>query len=138
MASSKKIVTLMLITLVGLAFTGCGNSNPASVAALDTAPPAVPANLSVDYASGAATISWAANNVNADLAGFIVTREHSGVSESLVASPSMITSYTDASPLAGASMYHVYAVDFAGNQSAVATTYLTVAGGAHRPGQLGN
>ncbi len=137
MASSKKIVTLMLITLVGLAFTGCGDSGPVGVAAVDTAPPAVPANLDVQYTNGAATISWAANTVNPDLAGFIVSRERNGASEALVSSPAMITSYTDPSPLFGSSTYHVYAVDLAGNQSAVSSTNLTISG-AHRPGHYSN
>lgn len=128
MATNKKIATLMLITLVGLAFTGCSDSNDSVLApTVDTAPPAVPANVDLQYADGAATISWAANTVDADLAGYIVERERYGVSETLVASPALITSYVDNAPLSGSSMYHVYAVDNSGNQSAVSTTYLTVA-----------
>ncbi len=129
MVSNKKIVTLVLITVVGLAFTGCSDNDSAVVApvAIDTAPPAVPADIDLAYASGAATISWAANTVDADLAGYIVIRERYGVSETLVGTPALINSYVDNAPLTGSSQYHVYSVDTTGNQSAVSTTYLTVA-----------
>ena len=138
MASNKKIAILMLITLVSLAFTGCSdsNDNPAAVI-IDTAPPAVPAELDLDFSDGYATISWAQNTVDADLAGYVVTRERYGVVEGLVASPAMINSYIDANPLSGSSQYHVYSVDTSGNASAVSTTYLTVAL-AHPTGELSN
>ena len=65
MASNKKIMTLMLITLVSLAFTGCSDTddNPAAVV-IDTAPPAVPAQLDLDYSNGSATITWATNQTS--------------------------------------------------------------------------
>ncbi len=128
MASNKMIMTLMLIALVSLAFTGCSDSddNPAAVV-LDTAPPAVPAELDLQYSDGSATISWAQNTVDSDLAGYIVTRERYGVVEDMVAAPALINSYIDANPLSGSSEYHVYSVDTSGNASAVSTTYLTVA-----------
>lgn len=138
MASNKKIMTLMLIALVSLAFTGCSDSddNPAAVV-LDTAPPAVPAELEMDYSNGSATISWAQNTVDSDLAGYIVTRERYGVTEDLVSAPAMINSYIDANPMSGSSQYHVYSVDTSGNASAVTTTYLTVALG-HQSSELSN
>jgi hypothetical protein len=138
MASYKKIMTLMLIALVSLAFIGCSdsNDNPAAVV-LDTAPPAVPAELDLQYSDGSATISWAQNAVDADLAGYIVTRERYGVVEDMVAAPALINSYIDANPLSGSSEYHVYSVDTSGNASAVSTTYLTVALG-HQSGELSN
>lgn len=136
MASSKKILALICITLVGFAFTGCSDDSATPAApAIDTAPPAVPANLDLAYDGAAAVISWDNNTVDADLAGYIVVRERNGVSENLVASPALIHTYVDAAPLLGASMYHVYAVDAAGNQSAVSTTYLTVSRG-HQVGEL--
>ncbi len=136
MASNKKIMTLMIITLVGLAFAGCSDSDtsPAAVA-IDTAPPAVPTNLDVDYSSGVATISWAANTVDADLAGYIVDREKNSVRESLVSTPALITAYVDNDPLIGASQYIIYAVDTSGNRSAVATINLEVSLG-HQTGEL--
>ena len=138
MASNNKIMILMLIALVSLAFTGCSDSddNPAAVV-LDTAPPAVPAELDMDYSNGSATISWAQNTVDSDLAGYIVTRERYGVSEDLVSAPAMINSYIDANPMSGSSQYHVYSVDTSGNASAVSTTYLTVALG-HQSSELSN
>jgi hypothetical protein len=128
MASNKTIMTLMLIALVSLAFTGCSDSddNPAAVV-LDTAPPAAPAELDLQYSDGSATISWAQNTVDSDLAGYVVTRERYGVVEDLVSAPALINSYIDANPMSGSSEYHVYSVDTSGNASAVSTTYLTVA-----------
>ena len=140
MVSNKKIVTLVLITVVGLAFTGCSDNETAALVApvaIDTAPPAVPANVDLQYSDGSATISWAANTVDSDLAGYLVVRERYGVSETLVAAPALINSYVDAAPLTGSSMYHVYAVDTAGNESAVSTTYLTVSVG-HQESELAN
>lgn len=125
MVSNKMIVTLMLISIVALA--GCSDDSPVSPATyVDTAPPAVPANLSVDYSSTAATINWDMSTVDADLAGYIVIREHDGVSDTLVGVPAMISNYVDASPKAGFNEYHVYSVDLVGNQSAVATIGLAV------------
>jgi len=138
MVSNKKIGSLVLITLISLAFVGCSDSdNSATAPVIDTAPPAVPASLDLAYAGGSATISWAVNSVDADLAGYVVTRERNGVSENLVASPALINSYVDADPLLGSSMYHVFSVDTSGNQSAVSTTYLTITR-SHRTSQLEN
>lgn len=128
MATSKKIMTLMLIAVVGLAFTGCSDNGSNAVIApvVDTAPPAVPADVSLQYDSGTATISWAANNVDQDLAGFVVVRQHNGSSQALVQAPVMVTSFADGNAPVGTSVYHVYAVDLSGNQSAVSSAYLTV------------
>lgn len=128
MVSNKKIVTLVLITVVGLAFTGCSDNETASVVApvvIDTAPPAVPAEVDAYFSGDSAVITWAQNSVDSDLAGFIVVRDRYGVSSDLVASPAMINSYIDHNPLAGVTTYHVYSVDTSGNQSAVSSTSLT-------------
>ena len=83
----------------------------------------------MDYAARWPYINWDISTVDADLAGYIVTREHYGITEILVATPAMISSYEDPNPPVGTSMYHVYAVDESGNQSAVATVTLTVVTG---------
>ena len=126
MASKKMIVALLILGLVAVA-TGCSDSKSPVVAAPDTAPPALPSNLDVVFTSGAAMISWDQNVVDSDLAGYIVTRERLGEVETLVGTPTLMTSFEDASPLLGSSAYHVFAVDTSGNESAVATTYLMVA-----------
>lgn len=129
MVCNKKIVTLALVTLVGLAFVGCSDSDTTTqptAAVIDTAPPSLPANVNLAYSGGVATISWDVNNVDQDLAGYVVLREQDSVSKALVPTPTMIQSYTDSAPLSGTSQYHVYAVDTSGNQSAVSSTYLTV------------
>ena len=126
MASKKMIVTTLILGLVAVA-TGCSDSNNPIVAAPDTAPPALPSNLDVEFTAGVAVVSWDINSVDSDLAGYIVTRERSGETETLLATPTLVTTFQDDAPLTGSSSYHVYAVDPSGNESAVATAYLMVA-----------
>jgi hypothetical protein len=123
MATKKMIVTFMLIALAAMA--GCSDDNPATpTGTVDTAPPAVPANLSVEYGVTQATLTWEMSTVDNDLAGYVVIRENYGVSDTLVSTPRMIDSYVDADPRPGTSVYNVYAVDTSGNASAVATVAL--------------
>ena len=96
---------------------------------IDTAPPAVPANLSVQYEGGSALVNCDMSTVDTDLAGYIVIREHNGVSEILVGTPIWNNNYEDPNPPSGVSLYHVYAVDTSGNQSAIATVSLTTSTG---------
>jgi hypothetical protein len=125
MVSNKMILTLMIIAVTALA--GCSDDNPVTPMTLvDTAPPAVPANVSVDHNSTGAVINWDMSTVDTDLAGYIVIRERDGVSDTLVGTPALISSYEDANPLSGYSEYHIYAVDHAGNQSAIASVGLVV------------
>jgi hypothetical protein len=127
MVSKKMIVTILLTAIVALTGAGCSDDNPVSpTTALDTAPPAVPANLSADYSGNGAVINWDLSTVDTDLAGYIVVREHDGVTDTLVSTPSMISSYQDMSPMTGTNVYHVYSVDHVGNMSAVATVSLTI------------
>jgi fibronectin type 3 domain-containing protein len=130
MASSKKIVALICISLVTLFAVGCSDdSNPVSTPTpVDTAPPAVPANLDVNLSNGTAVVNWAANTTDSDLAGYIVTRDSYGNVETLVGDPTLITSYADEAPLMGTTTYNVYAVDEAGNESAVASVELIITG----------
>ena len=130
MVSNRMIVTFLLITIVALAGAGCSDDNPVTPGTpIDTAPPAVPANLSVDYNAETAVVNWDLSTVDTDLAGYIVIREHNGVSEILVRTPALISSYEDPNPPSGVSLYHVYAVDTSGNQSAMASVSLTTSTG---------
>lgn len=125
MVSNKMIVTIMLIAAATLVCTGCSDDSPVTpTTVIDTAPPAVPANLSVDHSDDSATINWDTNTVDTDLAAYVVTRERYGVTETLVST--LETTYVDPNPRAGSTLYHVYAVDQAGNMSAVATVSLTI------------
>ncbi len=127
MVSKKMIVTFMLIAATTMVGAGCSDDNPVTpTTSIDTAPPAVPANLNVEYDFENAQINWDMNTVDLDLAGYIVTRERYGITQVLVGTPTMITSYEDPNPQGGISQYHVYAVDQSGNESAVATVTLTV------------
>ena len=136
MASNKKLMTLTLIALVALAFTGCSSDDPNPAAVIiDTAPPAVPANLQMEYSGSAATISWAQNTVDVDLAGYVIMRKNGITMETLVATPALQSSYVDDNPLYGLSTYQVYAVDTAGNQSAVSSVSLMATRQHARPVQ---
>ena len=127
MVSNKMIVTFMLIVIASMAFAGCSDDNPVTtMIPVDTAPPAVPANLSVDYTNNSAVVNWEMSTVDPDLAGYIVTRERYGVTKTLIGTPVLISNYEDTNPLAGSTLYHVYAVDHAGNESAVASVSLTI------------
>jgi len=141
MVTNKKIVTLVLIAIVGLAFTGCSDNETASVVApavIDTAPSAVPAEVDAYFTGDSAIITWAQNSVDSDLAGFIVVRERYGVSSDLLATPAMVNSYVDHNPLAGVTTYHVYSVDTSGNQSAVSSTSVTRALDDNDRGEMAN
>ena len=130
MASSKKFVALFCITLISLVAIGCSDddANPLTTTPdpVDTAPPAVPANLSVAYDADldAALISWAENTVDTDLAGYVVSRDYYGDVDVLVGTPAMINDFQDDAPLMGTSTYNVFSVDTSGNQSAVASVEL--------------
>ena len=127
MFSNKMIVTFMLIAIATLACAGCSDDNPViPVNPVDTAPPVVPANLSVDYTTNKAVINWEENTVDTDLAGYIVTRENGSVTDVLVDTPIRECSFEDERPPVGVNQYHVFAVDLAGNESAVATVGLTI------------
>lgn len=134
--ASKKILTLLFVALAIFA-VGCSDDSPVTPNNIDTAPPAVPSDLAADYSGTNATISWAANTVDQDLAGYLVTRENNGVTDTLVASPEMITSFADPAPRGGVNTYHVIAVDETGNQSAVASISLTILRG-HETQDLAN
>jgi hypothetical protein len=127
MANKKMIATTLILGLMVVA-TGCSDSKNPVTAAPDTAPPALPSNLEVAFDGGVAIVSWAENTVDSDLAGYVVTRERQGEVETLVATPTLMTSFEDESPLLGSSSYHVYAVDTSGNESAVVTAHRMVAG----------
>jgi len=77
MASKKLILTLACVTALALVATGCGSDDDSSPTApvVDTAPPALPANLAVAYdqAQDLAVVSWAPNSTITRFAGFPVS-----------------------------------------------------------------
>lgn len=132
MSSIKTIVTLALITALSIVSIGCSDTtDPVTVVdppvVIDTAPPAVPANLDSDYADGQLTISWDANTTDSDLAGFVLRRDNYGVITELVASPAILQSFQD-SPAVGLNIYEIYSVDQVGNESAIASIEYRVDG----------
>lgn len=130
MANTKKILIAMLLTVMAVMAVGCSDNNPVAVDnPVDTAPPAAVYAVrgNYDVTTGTATISWAPNTVDSDLAGYIVTRENKGDVVSLVATPTLSTQIADPNPQPGVNMYSVYAVDQAGNESAVQQTSVVLA-----------
>jgi len=138
MAGKTMIKILMLLALIALA-SGCGSDDPAAPVSIDTAPPAVPTNLAADYipGQGGVTLSWDANTVDADLAGYVVDKVHQGVTTALVATPIMVPTCQDPNPANGVTTYYVYAVDLAGNESAVAMATISLVG-SHSDGDPTN
>ena len=127
MASKKMIAMTLILGLVALA-TGCSDSTTAPVTTPDTAPPTPAGNVTVAFVDGVAMLSWDIEAVDADLAGYVVTREHNGATVVLLEAPTLVTTVEDAAPGLGTSIYHVYAVDTTGNESAPATTQLLLSG----------
>jgi hypothetical protein len=127
MANKKMIAMTLILGLVALA-TGCSDSTTAPVTTPDTAPPTPAGNLSIAYVDGVATLSWDIEAVDADLAGYVVTREHNGATVVLLEAPTLVTTVDDTNAELGASIYHVYAVDTTGNESAPSTTQLLLTG----------
>lgn len=127
MANKKMIAMTLILGLVALA-TGCSDSTTAPVTTPDTAPPTPAGNVTIAFVDGVATLSWDIEAVDADLAGYVVTRNHNGATVVLLEAPTLVTTLEDATPEMGASIYHVYAVDTTGNESAPSTTQLLISG----------
>lgn len=129
MAGKTMIKILMLLALIALA-GGCGSDDPAAPVSIDTAPPAVPTNLTANYVStnGGVILSWDANTVDADLAGYVIDKVRSGVTTPLVTTPILAPTIQDAHPGNGVTTYYVYAVDLVGNESAVAMATISLVG----------
>ncbi len=136
MANTKKILVVMMMVAAAILATGCSDDNPVNLdTAVDTAPPAGPSYVRATMDdSGSAVVTWAPNTVDSDLAGYVVTRENDGDVTVLVASPTLATSIEDVPP-AGVNYYNVYAVDEAGNESAVSSALLVISK-AHTGGEF--
>ena len=135
MASKKFIFGIMLISLLTLVATGCSDDNdPVTSAPVDTAPPAAPVDLAGAYhtAFDAVLLTWGVNDVDRDLAGYMLNREHDGLTTALIDEPTMVQSFEDDGAAEGLNVYQIYAVDLAGNESAVASVSIVI--GAERNG----
>jgi hypothetical protein len=131
MASKKLSLTVVcLIVAIGM-IAGCGSDTANPVAPEDTAPPALPAGLNVEYTpyQQFVTVSWAPNVTDPDLAGYLIYRaSYDQAPIPLVTVPQASTVFEDTS-LAGAGRlltYYVRAVDTRNNVSAAATISVTL------------
>lgn len=131
MASKKTTFIIASLGIIALV-AGCGNdsSNP-TTPVVDTAPPALPGYVAVQYQASQSTavVSWPANVTDADLAGYIVARgaydlEPTALTDDLVTG----TSFTDQleAHCGRKVTWYVYAVDTSGNTSAPTTTTMWV------------
>jgi hypothetical protein len=129
MASKKLITTLVGLGIMALV-VGCGSDDDSPTAPVtDTAPPALPGNLAVDYAApqDQVTVTWDANVTDADLAGYLVARaSYDGDPVQLIDAPQAANSFQDdLGECCGRLLtYYVYSVDTSDNVSAAATVTL--------------
>jgi hypothetical protein len=110
--------------VMGTATVESAPVGPACTTAVDTFPPAPPANLSLLPTEGKITVQWDAVPA-ADLAGYVVLRAEGGSTtfQPLMQTPIADTNYTDATTKVGTRYtYGVIAVDKAGNRSAPSNT----------------
>ena len=125
MALNKWKLLLTALVLLSFAALGCGgddDSHPASP--VDTQPPTLPTGLSAEFApaSQQVVLSWDANTVDVDLAGYQITRTCYDTTVDLVATPQAANTFVDdAAGLGREVTYQVYAVDQVGNASAAAS-----------------
>lgn len=138
MAGKKFLTSLLLIGLLGFMVSGCSNDDsPVSLA--DTAPPAVPTDVTgvFESAQGYVEITWAPNTVDADYAGVRISRTNGGQTTLLTDSVYTESSYHDYDGLPGLNVYEVVSVDHSGNQSAAAAVSVMIpAGGSKLDPQL--
>ena len=127
MASKNLILTLLCIAAMTFVVVGCGGDDDSPAApAVDTAPPALPSGVAVQYspAQQSANLSWDQNVTDSDFAGFLVSRGSYDLEPvELVTQPQAANSYLD-SDLDGAGRqvtYYIYSVDESGNVSAAAS-----------------
>lgn len=128
MAGSKMFKMFALIVFATVAFAGCSSDDDpvAPTAATipqvpDTAPPAAPTGLTGESVGYDIQLSWDANVVDADLAGYYVSRTFDGRTVELTNWPHPLTSFADDSAGRGLNLYTVVAVDESGNRSAAVT-----------------
>ena len=119
-AMKRIMIIAFIVAALGLA--GCSSNEidktPTNV---DTAPPAVPTQLTGSSWQSQITITWAPNTTDTDFAGFNIYRDTGTRVMSLTNPPLTTNMYRDANPVAGYNTYQVTAVDLSGNESAQAT-----------------
>ncbi len=118
--TGKNLKIFGALALIALALTGCGSDsdNPSPTAVVDTAPPAVPADVSGQAFSNSVWLNWDANTTDADLAGYKVYRVSGERVAALTAVAQVENYYTDTNPSTGSNTYRVTSVDANGNESA--------------------
>lgn len=130
MFSNQKIFLAVAVACLAVAAGGCSSGSSSTTP--DTAPPAVPTDLSATYASGVVKVAWSPNLLDADFDGFKIYRRVGQDQVPLVSNPTSVTYYVDQNPSPGYIEYLVTAVDQVGNESAYATVGLEVGEGLPR------
>lgn len=116
-----KTISIIILALAVLALAGCVSEENTNTSAVDTAPPAVPSNLSGEVWQYQVVVRWMPNTTDADLAGYNVYRQSGTRVAALTADPLDQNWYVDVNPVVGGNTYQVTSVDRSGNESAHAT-----------------
>lgn len=98
-----------------------GSSVTVTVAAADTTPPSVPTGVTATANGTSVTVSWTASTDNVAIKGYLVHRDFQ-----YVAFVPVGTTYTNLNVPAGPHRYDIRAQDTSNNNSAPATTNVTV------------
>lgn len=141
MASKKIILTLATIGIAAL-LGGCGgdDSNDPVAPVIDTAPPALPGGIAVDYAADqqVVNLTWDANVTDADLAGYVISRgDYANDPQDLTVEPLTATTFQDTTEPGQSGRrvtYYVRCVDTSDNLSAAATATVVI---SHEPEEHG-
>ena len=120
MTGKKTLTTLTAVALLALALTGCSSDNDTTspLTTVDTAPPAVPAQIEGYVHDSSVLVEWAPNMTDADLAGYKVYRMAGDRAVSMTSDPVATNSYMDERAPEGSVEYRVTALDVSGNESA--------------------
>jgi pectin methylesterase-like acyl-CoA thioesterase len=111
------------VTAVDKVGNESARSTDVLAAVADTTAPAVPGTLTATGTAADVTLDWA-DDTDADLAGYLVSRSDSatGTFTKLTDTPITASAFKDATAVAGTkAFYQVTAVDQSGNESAAAT-----------------
>jgi len=123
MASTPRVSLILLVvaTVSFALFAGCSNEVGTTDPTLDTVPPTIPLDLSGDIlTTSSVSLSWAANTVDPDLAGYVVYRRNAADSGYLPLTHGTVTtnSYVDTDAQPGHTYwYSVAARDIHRNES---------------------
>ncbi len=106
-------------------FLGCSDDDETiTTPVVDTAPPAIPTGFNCCAEDLVSKLSWEANVVDDDLAGYLIYRTACNQTWQLTPEPITNTRFVDPVPFSGPTLYEISAVDINGNESARALIHV--------------